>query len=92
VEHGAAEQRNDLSAIKQAAWEKRWVVDVESVGNGRNVVRYLARYVHRTAVAGGARVHRALPSEATLPKPPRPGKRVVWIGRNNFAGNVSLHV
>jgi len=51
VEHDAAEQRNDLSTIKQTAWEKRWVVDVEAVGNGRNVVRYLARYVHRTAVS-----------------------------------------
>lgn len=51
VEHDAAEQRNDISAIKQAAWDKRWVVDVKSVGNGRDSLRYLARYVHRTAVS-----------------------------------------
>jgi len=50
-EHDAAEQRHDLATIKQAAWVKRWVVDVKSVGNGRDSLRYLARYVHRTAVS-----------------------------------------
>ena len=51
VEHDARMQRADLAGIKQSGWDKRWVVDVEAVGNGRSALRYLARYVHRTAVS-----------------------------------------
>lgn len=51
AEHDAAEGRSDLSSVKAAAWDKRWVVDVQSVGSGREALRYLARYVHRTALS-----------------------------------------
>lgn len=40
-----------LSSIKPRVWNKRWVVDVQSVGGGRSALRYLARYVHRTAIS-----------------------------------------
>jgi hypothetical protein len=49
--HDAQTHRSDLAAIPQAGWSKRWVVDVEAVGNGRSALRYLARYVHRSAVS-----------------------------------------
>jgi hypothetical protein len=49
--HDAETNRADLAAIPQAGWNKRWVVDVEAVGNGRSALRYLARYVHRSAVS-----------------------------------------
>ena len=51
AEHDAMEGRTDLSTVKPAAWAKRWVVDVQSVGSGREALRYLSRYVHRTALS-----------------------------------------
>lgn len=49
--HDLETTRADLAGIPQSGWNKRWVVDVEAVGNGRSALRYLARYVHRTAVS-----------------------------------------
>ena len=46
--HGALspEARRALNAV-------RWVVDCEQVGHGRHAVRYLARYVFKTALGAG---------------------------------------
>lgn len=51
AEHDAAEGRTDLATVRQSGWDKRWVADIQAVGNGKTAVRYLARYVHRTAVS-----------------------------------------
>ncbi len=37
--------------IAQAVWRGHWNVDVQPVGNGLSAVRYLARYVKRTAIS-----------------------------------------
>lgn len=51
-EQGLAAQAPALhAAIPDSTWRKKWNVDIQAVGTGRTVVRYLARYVKRTAIA-----------------------------------------
>lgn len=45
------EQTRHLAQIDSAVWRKPWVVDVQAVGRGQAAVRYLARYVQKTAVS-----------------------------------------
>jgi hypothetical protein len=40
-----------LDKIPSSAWSKKWVVDVEPVGNGQAVLKYLAPYVYRVAIS-----------------------------------------
>lgn len=44
-----------LKPIRAAAWRLDWVVDVQPVGRGHTALRYLAAYVHKTAL-GAARL------------------------------------
>lgn len=37
--------------VSESAWMKKSVVDIQPVGNGRAVVKYLAPYVHRVAIS-----------------------------------------
>jgi len=37
--------------IPKSTWSKQWVVDVESMGNGEAVLKYLAPYVFRVAIS-----------------------------------------
>lgn len=39
------------TAVPDSVWRKRWNVDVKAAGSGTEVVRYLARYVKRTAIS-----------------------------------------
>lgn len=42
----------DLHAqVPDSCWRRAWVVDVQPAGSGQAVVRYLARYVCRTAIS-----------------------------------------
>jgi predicted RNA-binding Zn-ribbon protein involved in translation (DUF1610 family) len=44
--------RPDLhAAVPDSTWRAGWNVDVQAAGTGREVVRYLARYVKRTAIS-----------------------------------------
>ena len=45
------EKTRHLAALDGVVWRKPWVVDVQAVGRGQAAVRYLARYVHKTAVS-----------------------------------------
>ena len=38
-------------AVPVEAWTKTFVVDIEPVGDGRAVLKYLAPYVHRVAIS-----------------------------------------
>jgi hypothetical protein len=38
-------------AVPVEAWNKTFVVDIEPVGDGRAVLKYLAPYVHRVAIS-----------------------------------------
>ena len=40
-----------LDKIPSSVWSKKWVVDVEPVGNGEAVLKYLAPYVYRVAIS-----------------------------------------
>ena len=37
--------------IDPAVWKQKWVIDSQSVGQGQNSLRYLARYVFRVAIS-----------------------------------------
>ncbi|MFH1499176.1 MAG: transposase [Verrucomicrobiota bacterium] len=39
------------AAVPDSTWRADWNVDVKAAGNGTEVVRYLARYVKRTAIS-----------------------------------------
>jgi hypothetical protein len=39
------------AVVPDATWRADWNVDVKPAGNGTEVVRYLARYVKRTAIS-----------------------------------------
>lgn len=45
------EHTQHLARIDRQVWHKPWVVDARAVGRGKTAVRYLARYVHKTAVS-----------------------------------------
>ncbi|RLJ05214.1 MAG: transposase [Candidatus Aenigmatarchaeota archaeon] len=40
-----------LDKIDPSVWKQQWVVDSQSVGEGQNSLRYLARYVFRVAIS-----------------------------------------
>ena len=39
-----------LEELSEKVWDNRWEVDVQPIGNGVPAVRYLARFVHHTAI------------------------------------------
>lgn len=45
------EQAGLGDAIDRAVWNSPWVVHVQPAGDGRNALRYLARYVFRVAIS-----------------------------------------
>jgi hypothetical protein len=45
------EHTQHLQEIDPQVWRKPWVVNVQAVGRGQTAVRYLARYVHKTALS-----------------------------------------
>lgn len=52
VEQALQAQAPDLHAqVSEATWRAEWVVHCQPVGHGGPVVRYLARYVSRTAIS-----------------------------------------
>ena len=40
-----------LHKIDPAVWKQQWVIDSQAVGQGRNSLRYLSRYVFRVAIS-----------------------------------------
>ena len=43
---------NEYKKLKVRLYEKQWIIDVrEPVKNPEHVLRYLARYTHRVAIA-----------------------------------------
>jgi hypothetical protein len=43
-----------FATIPPAVWRRDWVVHSKTVGNGRNVLRYLSRYLYRVALTDSA--------------------------------------
>jgi len=43
--------KNKLHLIPNEVWEKGWNVNIQSVGSGRNTIKYLARYVFKVAIS-----------------------------------------
>ena len=46
----ALRQAPDYATIPTAAWQQNWVVDVQPAGSGQTAIKYLAAYVHHTAL------------------------------------------
>jgi hypothetical protein len=44
-------RRGLYEAVPAAAWQQKFVVDMQPVGDGRAVLKYLAPYVHRVAIS-----------------------------------------
>ncbi len=47
---------HDLPAVDPAVWQKDWGVNIRPFGSGENIIKYLGRYVCRTAI-GDSRIH-----------------------------------
>jgi hypothetical protein len=64
--HQGLQQRDPqaLKSLPAKIWKQRWVVDVAAVGNGEHTLRYLSRYVFKTATAN--RPIRLLPDSRLL--------------------------
>lgn len=48
-------KEHDLPAIDPAVWKRDWGIDIQPCGSGENVIKYLGRYVCRTAI-GDSRI------------------------------------
>ena len=60
-----AEVPAEHAAVAAGTWRRRWVVHTQPAGSGEAVVRYLARYVSRTAI-GDERIVSADDETVTL--------------------------
>ncbi len=49
----ATEHTRHHAQIESAVWHRPWVVDARGVGRGQSALRYLARYVNKTALSEG---------------------------------------
>lgn len=47
----AAERTKHHAQVESRAWRMPWVVDARGVGKGQSALRYLARYVHKSALS-----------------------------------------
>ena len=54
-DYAALAKEHPLPAIDPAVWQKEWGVHLQPFGTGENVIKYLGRYVCRTAI-GDSRV------------------------------------
>ena len=45
------EKENLLNTIPPEVWGKGWNVNIQSVGSGRNTIKYLSRYVFKVAIS-----------------------------------------
>lgn len=43
--------KNLLHLIPSVVWDRGWNVNVQSVGSGKNTIKYLARYVFKVAIS-----------------------------------------
>lgn len=43
-------KKNNLK-VPSSLWNKNWVVDIQPVGNGKSSLKYLAKYIYRTAIS-----------------------------------------
>jgi len=45
------EKKELLHLIPPVVWEKDWNVNIQSVGSGRNTIKYLSRYIFKVAIS-----------------------------------------
>lgn len=65
-----------LPAIDDAVWQKDWGVHLQPFGSGENIIKYLGRYVCRTAIGEPMKkLLRLLPAWSPSRAPPPLMKR-----------------
>ena len=79
--------------VPESAWKKKSVVDIEPVGDGRAVLKYLAPYVHRVAISD-KRIVKVDESHVTCTVKPSGSERTVTrrIEGRRFVGGFLQHV
>jgi hypothetical protein len=77
----------------ESAWEKKSVVDIQGVGDGRAVLKYLAPYVHRVAISD-KRIARCNDSSVTFTYTPSGGKQTKTrrVSGETFVGGFCQHI
>ena len=81
-----------LAQIPEATWTRRWVVDLQPVGSGTTALRYLARYVQKTAL-DAARLVRCDAESVTIAwreRPKHPGDRRGLARQTRFTSSEFL--
>lgn len=63
--HAALHHQPEADQIPAAVWKQKWVVDVQPVGSGEAAIKYLAAYVHHTAL-GAERILQEEDGEITF--------------------------
>jgi hypothetical protein len=53
------------ATLPGSVWRQKWVVDVQPAGSGQNAIKYLAAYVHHTAL-GSQRILNAEDGQVTF--------------------------
>lgn len=51
LHHDRSEGTRHHAQIDPQVWRKSWVIDAQAAGRGHSALRYLARYVHKSAVS-----------------------------------------
>lgn len=46
-----AELKENNLNVPSSVWKKNWVVDIQTVGNGKSTLKYLGKYIYRTAIS-----------------------------------------
>lgn len=58
MERSVKERQPELHArLPRSLWRQSWRIDMKHVGSGREVIRYLARYVSKSAISNPQLIH-----------------------------------
>lgn len=79
--------------VPSAAWQKKFVVDIQAVDSGRSVVDYLAPYVHRVAISNHRVVDVAAQSVTYQYKPTGSDRlETRTVSGQQFAAGLAQHI
>ena len=93
MEKAVREAQPELYAsIPRSVWREAWRVDIRHVGSGQEVIRYLARYVTKSAISN-AQLISSDATSVTYTFTPNGGKRSQYktLGAHEFMAQVLQH-
>jgi len=88
------EHTQHLASIDAKVWRKPWVIDARAVGRGKAAVRYLARYVQKSAISEPRLLGYDAAGRIRLNCQDSKSRRwhIVTLGVDEFLRRWSLHV